>query len=63
LSFRDRRHLKGNGRLCIDTAGQGGASDEDSVTLAQDNTLHMRTCANRDITGHLPEDVLRLDTA
>jgi hypothetical protein len=55
----DRCHLEGNKRLRKDAAVQGGSSLERHVGMGQNDALHVRTYAHRDIPRDLLEDVLR----
>jgi hypothetical protein len=55
----DRSTLEDARRLGQDAAFKGGASHERNARLDQKDTLHVRTCANRDLARDLPEDVLR----
>jgi hypothetical protein len=63
LDFHDGCHLEGAHRLSQDAAIQGGTRLERNSTLAQNDALHVRTCAHRDSASNLPEDVTRNNSA
>jgi hypothetical protein len=59
----DRSLVEGARCLRKDTTVEGGASFEQCVLLDQEDALHVRTCANSNVTSDLPEDVARLHVA
>ncbi len=59
----DRSTLEDARRLGQDAAFKGGTSHERNARLDQKDTLHVRTCAHRDLARDLPEGVLSLCAA
>jgi hypothetical protein len=59
----DFRIQEGDRRLRQDTAVDRGTLNHVNGRLGQDDALHLRIFANRDRSGHLPEDVLPHRTA